>query len=191
MKFLDWIKNLFSKKKPETVPPPVVKPPSEKEKTIEDWAKESYPVKGWDPRYDVVIASLLKKFPVTLPCEPVLFLKAIISAESNFNNASRYMEPPPLSQYSIGLFQLSLTDARIYGGLFKTEKEIENPILNIDCAIKIMNKLQFNHPAESPWESLGRYWSVCRWDRYSKWKGKNQAGFKRVREYLRRNGVTL
>lgn len=160
-------------------------------KTIEDYAKESYPVKGYDPRYSEVIKLLSKNYPLTLPCETELFLKAIINAESNFNNASVYKEPPPLNINSIGFFQLSLSDAKIYGCKFKTEADIQNPILNIECAFKIFTKLSKKYPNESIWEYGGRYFSTLRWNVYPKWATKKQSGFNRIRSYLSKNGCEI
>lgn len=171
----------------ETIPPATVVV----EKTIADYAAATYPAKGWADDYNAMIDLLLKSYPLKTPCEPKLFLKAMAYAESSHNNSSYYMEPAPLNKYSIGLFQLSLTDAKYYPCLFKTEKEIENPALNIDCAIKIMHKLQTKYPSESVYEQLGRYWSILRWDAYSKWVGKSQNGFIRFRKYLSENGCKL
>lgn len=170
--------------------PEVTQPPVVVEKTVADYAKETYPVKGWDIRYSEVIKLLEKEFPITVPCGTELFLKAVISAESNFNNASYYMEPAPLNRYSIGLFQLSLSDSKNYGGcMFKTEKEIENPIYNLHCAMKIMHTLQKKRPYENVWQSLGRYWSVLRREEY--WPGKPQSGYLRFKKYLENNGCTI
>ena len=178
--------------KKEVVPPIVVtQPQKEVVKTVADYSEEIYPQKGWDVRYDQVIDLLVKDYPLVLPCETKLFLKAMTYAESSHNNQSYYMEPPPLSRYSIGLFQLSLSDAKYYPCLFKTEKEIENPILNIDCAIKIMHRLQTKYPAQSAWEQLGRYWSICRWEKYTMWKGKSQSGFLRFKKYLASSGCVI
>jgi hypothetical protein len=179
----------FTKKAPapEVKDPPIVVQPA---KTIADYSKETYPVKGWDARYSEVIKLLEKEFPITVPCGTELFLKAVINAESSFNNASRYMEPAPLNRYSIGFFQLSLSDSKNYGGcLFTTEKEIENPIYNLHCAMKIMNRLQTKYPALNVWASLGKYWSVLR--RAKEWPGKSQSGYNRVKSYLASNGCML
>jgi hypothetical protein len=178
----------FTGKKPapiEVVPTPI--------KQVVDYAKETYPVKGWDSRYSEVIKLLEKEFPITVPCGTEPFLKAVINAESSFNNASYYKEPAPLNVYSIGLFQLSFHDAANYGikDFLKAEKDLENPVKNIYLAMLIMNRLQTKYPAENSWESLGRYWSTLRDDKYPKWKGKNQSGVKRVKKYLSECGCII
>lgn len=170
-----------------------IQEPAPQLKTISDYAKETYPVKGWDSRYSEVIKLVNKEFPVKAPCELELFLKAIINAESGFNNKSYYLEPAPLNVNSIGFFQLSLQDAKNYGikDMFVTEKDFENPVKNIYAAMLIMNRLQTKHPTENVWESLGRYWSCLRDDRWPKWAGKNQSGFNRVRTYLEKYGCVI
>lgn len=166
--------------------------PKPKVKTIADYSAETYPVKGWDARYSEVIAMLQKQTPIESPCQSVeTFLKAIINAESSFNNASRYMEPAPLSQLSIGLFQLSLTDNKNHGCTFLSEKDIENPIKNIDCAFKIFVDLKKRLPTQNLWERGGAYWSVLRDAKWPKWKNKNQSGFIRFKKYAEANGCPL
>lgn len=164
-----------------------------KAKTLNDYIKETYLVKGWDPRYGEVIKLLSPQLPIKAPCDLEIFLKAIINAESGFNNKSYYKEPAPLNRNSIGFFQLSLSDAKNYGikGMFNSEKDFENPIKNIYLAMVIMNRLQTKHPEYNVWEALGLYWSVCRWNRYTKWKGKTQSGVNRVLDYLENNGVRI
>lgn len=170
---------------------PIIPQPIKPEKNIQDYASEAYPIRNWDPRYSEIIKLLLSTYQVKFPCNAELTLKGIINAESGFNNASYYMEPAPLNKYSIGFFQLSLSDAKYYGCLFKTEKEIENPVYNLDCAIKIMHKLQTKYPTLSFYEAQGKYWSVLRWNKYSVWAGKTQSGWERVRKYWANAGCTV
>jgi hypothetical protein len=70
----------------------------------------------------------------------LMLISAIAREESSFDPGCVYEEPPPLSQKSIGLMQLSLTD-RTYGCDFPTEESIKEPRRNLLCAIKIIDGL--------------------------------------------------
>jgi hypothetical protein len=54
--------------------------------------------------------------------------------------AARYDEPG-LAEDSIGLMQLSLSDARIYGCAFASERDIMDPARNLECSVRILSRL--------------------------------------------------
>lgn len=182
----------FSSKPPiSNRPVPEIPPIIVNNKTVEDFKKQVYPVKGWDSEYDKVLDILLKKMPLKTPCETKLFLKAIISAESGFDNSVVFREPAPLNQNSIGFFQLSMTDKRGYGCDFTDEKSIQNPIRNLECGVMVLYKLQTINHTENIWQFGGRYFSTLRWNKYSKWSGKRQNGVNDVLTYLKGSGCAL
>lgn len=89
--------------------------------------------------------------------------------ESNYNPKTFFMEPPPLGYHSIGLFQLSYEDQAAYPecSLSKSEKNLEDGVHNIKCAVIILAKLvkQNNRIAgkvSGKWMGGARYWSVLR-----------------------------
>lgn len=180
----------FSSKPPVVIPPVVVPVPVGG--SVNEYKAHIYPVKGWDAEYSAVVKILQAKMPIDSPCTNVeTFLKAVVSAESGFDRTNVFMEPAPLNQKSIGLFQLSLTDKANYKCDFSNENEIKNPIKNIECAYLIFAKLKKSYPSENIWQYGGRYWSVLRWDKFSKWSGKRQSGVKEVLSYTKKNGCNL
>jgi hypothetical protein len=71
----------------------------------------------------------------------ITLISAIAKYESDFNPSASFDEPPPLEEDSIGLMQLSLSDAKDFHCGFKTESEIEDPRRNLDCAVRILDHL--------------------------------------------------
>jgi hypothetical protein len=69
----------------------------------------------------------------------ITLISAIAKYESDFNPSASFKEPPPLEEDSIGLMQLSLSDAKDFHCGFKTEHEIEDPRRNLDCAVRILD----------------------------------------------------
>lgn len=68
----------------------------------------------------------------------ILLISGIAERESSFDARASRMEPLPLSERSIGLMQLSLTDAEDFGCRFTTEAQIESPADNLECGVHIM-----------------------------------------------------
>jgi hypothetical protein len=73
----------------------------------------------------------------------ITFISAMARRESNFDPKARYDEPG-LAEDSIGIMQLSLSDGRIYGCAFATERDIEDPARNLDCSVRILGRLIAN-----------------------------------------------
>jgi len=94
---------------------------------------------------------------------------AMAKFESNLDPHCVYHEPPPLGVDSIGLLQLSYEDQENYNlePLSRTEKSLENPLINIRCAVIILSTLVSQDKviaSGSGKTSRGgaRYWSVLR-----------------------------
>jgi hypothetical protein len=71
----------------------------------------------------------------------ITLISAIAKHESDFNPHGIFEEPPPTSELSIGLMQLSLSDAKEYHCDFTTEAQIEDPRSNLECAVRILAAL--------------------------------------------------
>jgi hypothetical protein len=114
----------------------------------------------------------------------VYLLSSVAQLESDFDPTSIYTEnfrdaKGNLVQ-SVGLLQLSLGDAAPYGCSFRTTADIEDPIQNLDCGMRILNKLVGqNHrlagKSGSAWQGGARYWSTLRSPKVSTIQGWTRA----------------
>ena len=93
-------------------------------------------------------------------------ISAMVYFESGYNPKSYYMEPPPLNYHSIGLLQLSYSDAKYYKfcKLDEKKKNLEDPIVNLDCGVRILAQLIEKRGAITTPDNKGgaAYWSVLR-----------------------------
>jgi hypothetical protein len=106
----------------------------------------------------------------------IAFLKELSTIESSNKPNTIYQEKFTDNEgfyvYSIGLFQLSLESSR---GNYKcdvnTYEELQNPEKNIQCAIRIFDKLiqednyirKYNDSKKiEKWKGLSRYWGSIR-----------------------------
>ena len=94
-------------------------------------------------------------------------LLAMVEPESGFQTTTAYWEEGGLQQFSIGLLQLSYTDARSYACDFTNEADIVDPARNLDCGVRIMTSLvgkdrSIGTRDEGRWLGGARYWSVLR-----------------------------
>jgi hypothetical protein len=95
----------------------------------------------------------------------ITLISAIAKYESSFDADASFDEPPPLSERSIGLLQLSLSDSRDFHCGFTTEAEIEDPRNNLDCGVRILAQLVLGDQVIGGGRSDDRlgaaaYWSV-------------------------------
>jgi hypothetical protein len=92
----------------------------------------------------------------------------IAKYESNYNPKEHFGEPPPLGYDSIGLFQLSYEDGFSWCRLDRKTKSLENPLINIQCAVPEMARLTVKDKifaagkTSDDAEGLAKYWSVLR-----------------------------
>ncbi len=74
----------------------------------------------------------------------ISFISAMADEESGFDANQKYTEKFPDSkgnrQVSLGLLQVSLDDAGIYGCEFKTEADALDPRKNLECGVRILSK---------------------------------------------------
>jgi hypothetical protein len=108
----------------------------------------------------------VKELPY-LPCEEQTFWMAVMLAESSGDPRAKTMES--FGEYSIGWFQLSVSDSTRYANCPSTEEQLMNPITNMRCKDSIAQSLRARYPRESYQLALGRYWAVLRGP---EWKDK-------------------
>lgn len=110
-------------------------------------------------------------------------ISRIAQAESGFDPNSTYQEPGGNAgpgTLSVGLFQISYEDQLPYRLelLDRAAKTLQNPIVNIRCAVQMMNHLVNRDSALfSPgpsWLGLSRYWSTMR---------PTRPAFAKIKEY--------
>lgn len=93
------------------------------------------------------------------PCDPIIFWEAVKWAESSNDPMTKYMES--WGEASLGLYQVSMSDAKRYGCPFEKESDAFNELKNTVCKDLIVEKLRHNYTGN--WsEVLGRYWSTLR-----------------------------
>lgn len=144
----------------------------------------------WNDDYDAIILATLKEYPVKkMPCSPLVTIAGIVKAESGFKKSSTYHEPPPLGIDSIGLLQMSVEDENWAKCGFKSVADVKNPIRNLYCGIKTMNRYEQKWPEKNFYQAQGAYWAVVRRAEY--WPGKPQGGWKTVRAYWEKQGCKI
>lgn len=177
---------------PVTPPPPSTPtPPADPSEVIRArWEGKARDGAAWSQyvfaQIPVVAPNLLAKNPADVaqfcPAYPslsatdkknfwVYLFSAITELESNFDPTNVYKEnfKDGDGNYvmSVGLLQLSIGDAPIYKCDFKNTADIEDPLKNLDCGLRIMNKLvgangQIAGKIGSSWAGGARYWSTLR-----------------------------
>lgn len=94
-------------------------------------------------------------------------LTAIVKPESDYVTTASLWELGKLNQFSIGLLQLSFTDAAVYGCEFANEAEIADPRRNLDCGVRIMTRQVrkagvIEGKSGDNWVGGAAYWSTLR-----------------------------
>lgn len=89
--------------------------------------------------------------------------------ESAWNPKTVFKEPAPLNNESIGLLQLSQSDAKNYASIAQCKplavrSNLMDPLINLDCGLRIMAQWIAKDGAITTPNNLGaaRYWSVLR-----------------------------
>jgi hypothetical protein len=86
--------------------------------------------------------------------------------ESGWKPTTVFKEPAPLNNESIGLLQLSVSDAKNYPfcAPIGSRAAIMDPLKNLDCGVRIMAKwvAKDGHITAPDNSGVGRYWSVVR-----------------------------
>ncbi len=101
----------------------------------------------------------------------VFLISSMVRFESNFNPAISFTEGFNDSQgkpvVSRGLLQLSIESGNAYGCQFKSAQEVHDPLKNLSCGVKILNRWlgrdgRIAGKVSSQWRGGARYWSVLR-----------------------------
>ena len=101
----------------------------------------------------------------------VFLISSMVRFESNFNPAASYTEGFDDAQgnrvVSRGLLQLSIESGNSYGCQFKSAKEVHDPLKNLSCGVKILDRWlsrdgRIAGKVDSKWRGGARYWSVLR-----------------------------
>jgi Transglycosylase SLT domain len=118
----------------------------------------------WCPQFPVMSLSDRAEFYAQL-------VSIMAKRESGFNPASKYTEAfndskgrPVISR---GLLQISIESSNSYGCNFKDAEELHDPIKNLACAVKIIERWvtrdqRLGGKVADKWQGCARYWSVCR-----------------------------
>lgn len=98
-------------------------------------------------------------------------LSAMVRFESNFKTETSYTEgfsdsngKPVISR---GLLQISIESGNAYGCGFKTTKDLHDPLQNLSCGIRILDRWvgrdgRIAGKVDGKWRGGARYWSVLR-----------------------------
>lgn len=115
----------------------------------------------------------------------VYLLSSMAELESSHKPEMSYTEAFNDAQgnrvVSRGLLQISIESGNGYGCGFKTASELHDPLKNLDCGLRILNKWVGNDgkiagQIGATWQGGARYWAVLRRDpNLGKIKGWNQA----------------
>ncbi len=101
----------------------------------------------------------------------VFLISSMVRFESNFNPSASYTEGFDDAQgnavVSRGLLQLSIESGNSYGCQFKSAQEVHDPLKNLSCGVKILNRWlgrdgRIAGKVDSKWRGGARYWSVLR-----------------------------
>lgn len=101
----------------------------------------------------------------------VFLISSMVRFESNFNPAVSYTEGFDDAQgnavVSRGLLQLSIESGNSYGCQFKSAQEVHDPLKNLSCGVKILDRWlsrdgRIAGKVSSKWRGGARYWSVLR-----------------------------
>ncbi|MGZ3652964.1 MAG: transglycosylase SLT domain-containing protein [Bdellovibrionota bacterium] len=130
------------------------------------------------PGYSALSVSDKKNFWVYL-------LSSLAQLESDFDPNASYTEnfKDQNGNYvvSLGLLQLSLGDGANYKCGFSSNADIENPDKNLDCSLRILNKLVGQNgqlagqSGAGAWQGGARYWSTLRAPKVSTVEGWTRA----------------
>jgi hypothetical protein len=117
--------------------------------------------------------AFLNGYSTLSPQLQVKFWAELIIAMAKFESAwkpdTKFFEPPPLRQFSVGLLQLSYEDQPIYRfapPVVEAAKSLEDPLVNLRCGMKVFAKLVAQDKmvvsGDGNHRGAARYWSVLR-----------------------------
>lgn len=113
----------------------------------------------------------------------VYLLSGMTELESNHDTSVTYTENfydnHGRRVVSRGLLQISIESGNAYGCAFQTESELHDPVRNLDCGLRILNKWigadgRISGKSSS-WLGGARYWAVLRTPKVSQIQGWTKA----------------
>ncbi|MDG0815082.1 transglycosylase SLT domain-containing protein [Bdellovibrio svalbardensis] len=115
------------------------------------------------PKYDKLSYAQRKQYWAFL-------ISSMVKFESNFNTNTSYTESFADSNgnrvVSRGLLQISIESGNAYGCGFKTTKDLHDPLQNLSCGIRILDRWIGRDGRIAGnvggWKGGSRYWSVLR-----------------------------
>lgn len=116
------------------------------------------------PKYDKLSDAQRKQYWAFL-------ISSMVRFESNFNTNTSYTESFNDSKgnrvVSRGLLQISIESGNAYGCGFKSTKDLHDPLQNLSCGIRILNRWigqdgRIAGKVSGAWKGGSRYWSVLR-----------------------------
>lgn len=116
------------------------------------------------PQYDKLSYAQRKQFWTYL-------LSSMVRFESNFKSQTSYKEAFNDSKgkavISRGLLQLSIESGNAYGCGFKNVQELHDPLKNLSCGIRILDRWvgrdgRIAGKVSGKWQGGARYWAVLR-----------------------------
>lgn len=112
--------------------------------------------------------------------------------ESSFNPATKFVEPDIRDAKgenvaSRGLLQISIESARSYGNKLDSAEQLHDPLVNLRCAVRIMEHNVEKHgqfegfdSAAKRWRGASAYWAVMRGMK----NGKPRKSYESIKEYM-------
>lgn len=175
--------------KPSPSPSPTV-PPDTAREVIPLWESKVADGKEWSTHVSHALDSLGQDMLDVIPADKSLFcpkysslsysqrkqywaymLSAMVRFESNFKTETKYTEDFNDSKgnrvISRGLLQISIESGNAYGCAFKTANDLHDPLQNLSCGIRILNRWvgrdgRIAGKVSGSWKGGARYWAVLR-----------------------------
>jgi hypothetical protein len=171
-------------------PPATPDPVLEVREVTPLWEKQVPGSSAWTAHVDSELVKLGADLLDVIPTDAALFcpnyshltlfqrkqywaylISAMVRFESSFKTETSYTEgfndsagQPVVSR---GLLQISIESGNAYGCAFKTTHDLHDPLQNLSCGIRILNRWvgrdgQIAGKVDNAWRGGARYWSVLR-----------------------------
>lgn len=175
--------------KPSPSPSPTV-PPETVREAIPLWESKVADGKEWSTHVSNALDTLGQDMLDVIPADKALFcpkysslsygqrkqywaymLSSMVRFESNFKTDTKYTEDFNDSKgnkvVSRGLLQISIESGNAYGCGFKTTADLHDPLQNLSCGIRILNRWvgrdgRIAGKVSGSWKGGARYWAVLR-----------------------------
>ncbi|WP_374077109.1 transglycosylase SLT domain-containing protein [Bdellovibrio bacteriovorus] len=175
---------------PETETPPPATTVDPLREVIPLWESKNSKGKEWSAHVDRELDKLGQNLLDVIPADASVFcpkykslsyaqrkqywaflISSMVRFESNFNTNASYTEAFNDSNgkrvVSRGLLQISIESGNAYGCGFRTAQELHDPMKNLSCGIRILDRWlgrdgRIAGKVSNAWRGGARYWSVLR-----------------------------